>query len=137
MIGPELRLKLVHIFQRGAWDVATWWQHTPSTALFPKRPQRLTRSWGFRCALKAQRISEQEMQPPAAGQREKERGHRAELRHFLGMILTFYFMRNFHLSWKINNKGVDPILQMRKPRPHQVQDQPVGLEAEPRRTQAG
>ena len=36
-----------------------------------KRLQGLTRSRGFRWALKEQSISEQEMQPPAAGEREK------------------------------------------------------------------
>ena len=36
-----------------------------------KRIHGLTRSRGFRWALKEQSISEQEMQPPAAGKREK------------------------------------------------------------------
>ena len=38
-----------------------------------KKFQGLTRSRGFKWALKEQSISEQEMQPPAAGKREKGR----------------------------------------------------------------
>jgi hypothetical protein len=60
--------------------------------IFPQRSQKLTRSRGFRWALKEQSISEQDRQPPAAG--KETRGSRQDM--------------TFPLPWETHNEDLIP-----------------------------